>query len=56
MASASPKSPSWDDLFDLAAGQDGLFSTAQAAERGLVPKAELARLTWPVRAAAGRAS
>jgi predicted transcriptional regulator of viral defense system len=38
MASVSPKTPSWDDLFDLAAGQDGLFSTAQAAEAGYSPQ------------------
>lgn len=38
MARASPKTPSWDDLFDLAAGQDGLFSTAQAAEAGYSPQ------------------
>ena len=38
MARARPKSPSWDDLFDLAAGQDGLFSTAQAAEAGYSPQ------------------
>jgi predicted transcriptional regulator of viral defense system len=38
MARASPKAPSWDDLFDLAAGQDGLFSTAQAAEAGYSPQ------------------
>jgi predicted transcriptional regulator of viral defense system len=38
MTSASPTTPSWDDLFDLAAGQDGLFSTAQAAEAGYSPQ------------------
>jgi predicted transcriptional regulator of viral defense system len=38
MARASPKTPSWGDLFDLAAGQDGLFSTAQAAEAGYSPQ------------------
>ena len=36
--SASPTTPSWDELFDLAAGQDGLFSTAQAAEAGYSPQ------------------
>ena len=38
MGGASPTTPSWDDLFDLAAGQDGLFSTAQAAEAGYSPQ------------------
>jgi predicted transcriptional regulator of viral defense system len=38
MARAHAKPPSWDDLFDLAAGQDGLFSTAQAAEAGYSPQ------------------
>ncbi len=38
MARVRPKSPSWDDLFDLAVGQDGLFSTAQAAEAGYSPQ------------------
>jgi len=38
MTRARPKAPSWDDLFDLAAGQDGLFSTAQAAEAGYSPQ------------------
>jgi predicted transcriptional regulator of viral defense system len=28
------KTPSWDDLFDLAASQEGLFTTSQAAEAG----------------------
>jgi predicted transcriptional regulator of viral defense system len=35
---ADSKSPSWDDLFDLAVGQDGLFSTAQAAQAGFSPQ------------------
>jgi len=30
--------PSWDELFDRAAGQEGLFSTAQAAEAGYSPQ------------------
>jgi predicted transcriptional regulator of viral defense system len=38
MVSASPKSPNWDDLFDLAASQDGLFSTSQAGEAGYSPQ------------------
>jgi predicted transcriptional regulator of viral defense system len=38
MARVRPKTPSWDHLFDLAAGQDGLFSTAQAAEAGYSPQ------------------
>jgi predicted transcriptional regulator of viral defense system len=38
MANASPKPPSWDDLFELAASQDGLFSTSQAADAGYSPQ------------------
>jgi len=38
MARARAKVPSWDDLFDLAASQDGLFSTSQAAEAGYSPQ------------------
>jgi predicted transcriptional regulator of viral defense system len=30
--------PSWDDLYDQAASQDGLFSTSQAAEAGYSPQ------------------
>jgi predicted transcriptional regulator of viral defense system len=33
-----PSNPSWDHLFDLAAGQEGLFSTTQAAEAGYSPQ------------------
>ena len=38
MASKRARSPSWDDLFDLAASQEGLFSTAQAAQAGYSPQ------------------
>jgi len=38
MARVRPKTPSWDDLFDLAASQDGLFSITQAAEAGYSPQ------------------
>lgn len=38
MARARPRNPSWDDLFDRAAGQEGLFSTAQAAAAGYSPQ------------------
>lgn len=38
MVGAGPKSPRWDDLFDLAASQDGLFSTVQAGEAGYSPQ------------------
>ncbi len=30
--------PSWDALFEVASGQDGLFTTAQAAEAGYSPQ------------------
>jgi predicted transcriptional regulator of viral defense system len=36
--SKRPTAPSWDSLFDVAAGQEGLFSTAQAAEAGYSPQ------------------
>jgi predicted transcriptional regulator of viral defense system len=38
MAHPRSRRPSWDDLFDLAAGQEGLFSIAQAAEAGYSPQ------------------
>jgi predicted transcriptional regulator of viral defense system len=34
----SPQHPDWDRLFELAAGQDGLFTTQQAAEFGYSPQ------------------
>lgn len=33
-----PHRPDWDRLFELAAGQDGLFTTQQAAEFGYSPQ------------------
>jgi predicted transcriptional regulator of viral defense system len=38
MARPHPKHPTWDDLYDRAASQDGLFSTVQAAEAGYSPQ------------------
>lgn len=38
MRRVRPKSPNWDDLFNLAASQEGLFSTTQAAEAGYSPQ------------------
>ena len=38
MARALPKGPSWDDLYDQAASQDGLFSTSQSAAVGYSPQ------------------
>jgi predicted transcriptional regulator of viral defense system len=38
MPRSRPKGPDWDRLFDLAAGQDGLFSTSQAGEAGYSPQ------------------
>ncbi len=35
---ASPNHPSWDRLFETAAGQAGLFTTQQAAEAGYSPQ------------------
>lgn len=34
----APKGPVWDDLYDQAASQDGLFSTSQAAAVGYSPQ------------------
>jgi len=34
MSDATTKSPNWDQLFETAAAQDGLFTTQQAAEAG----------------------
>lgn len=38
MREASPKSPDWDRLFEIAAAQEGLFTTQQAAEAGYSPQ------------------
>jgi len=37
-ASTRAESPSWDALFDVASEQEGLFTTAQAAEAGYSPQ------------------
>jgi predicted transcriptional regulator of viral defense system len=37
-AAFSPQNPSWDQLYQTAAGQDGLFTTAQAAAAGYSPE------------------
>ena len=37
-ASTRAESPSWDDLFEVASGQEGLFTTAQAADAGYSPQ------------------
>jgi len=34
----APTAPDWDRLFDFAVGQDGLFTTRQAAEAGYSPQ------------------
>ncbi len=34
MVRAAPKLPNWDQLFGIAAGQEGVFTTQQAAEAG----------------------
>ena len=34
MSEATGRSPNWDHLFEIAAAQDGLFTTRQAAEAG----------------------
>ena len=36
--SASDPRPDWDRLFEMAAGQEGLFTTRQAAEAGYSPQ------------------
>ena len=38
MAEAPPSRPDWDRLFETAAGQEGLFTTPQAAEAGYSPQ------------------
>ncbi|MFO0696955.1 MAG: type IV toxin-antitoxin system AbiEi family antitoxin domain-containing protein [Polyangiales bacterium] len=38
MKEATGSSPDWDRLFDIAAAQDGLFTTRQAAEAGYSPQ------------------
>jgi predicted transcriptional regulator of viral defense system len=35
---ATDKSPDWDHIFEIAAAQDGLFTTQQAAEAGYSPQ------------------
>jgi len=35
---ATIQSPNWDQLFEIAAAQDGLFTTQQAAEAGYSPQ------------------
>lgn len=38
MAEVSHRLPDWDRLFEIAAAQDGLFTTRQAAEAGYSPQ------------------
>lgn len=38
MSQATIRSPDWDQLFEVAAAQDGLFTTQQAAEVGYSPQ------------------
>lgn len=38
MAEATTTSPDWDRLFEIAAAQDGIFTTQQAAEAGYSPQ------------------
>ena len=38
MSEATTRSPDWDHLFEIAAAQDGLFTTLQAAEAGYSPQ------------------
>jgi predicted transcriptional regulator of viral defense system len=38
MDPATTSSPDWDQLFEIAAAQDGLFTTQQAAEAGYSPQ------------------
>lgn len=38
MTAALPQRPDWDRLYEMAAAQGGLFSTAQAAEAGYSPQ------------------
>lgn len=38
MSEAVARSPDWDHLFEIAAAQDGLFATQQAAEAGYSPQ------------------
>ncbi|MCK5689160.1 type IV toxin-antitoxin system AbiEi family antitoxin domain-containing protein, partial [Myxococcota bacterium] len=38
MGSYSTKKPDWDQLFEIAAQQDGLFTTKQAAQSGYSPQ------------------
>jgi len=38
MSEVTTKSPDWDHLFEIAAAQDGLFTTQQAAEAGYSPQ------------------
>jgi predicted transcriptional regulator of viral defense system len=38
MSEATTRSPDWDHLFEIAAAQDGLFTTLQAAQAGYSPQ------------------
>lgn len=38
MSDATARSPDWDHLFEIAAAQDGLFTTQQAAAAGYSPQ------------------
>jgi predicted transcriptional regulator of viral defense system len=38
VTSTDPEQPNWDRLFETALGQEGLFTTAQAAEAGYSPQ------------------
>jgi predicted transcriptional regulator of viral defense system len=45
MAATQPHRPDWDRLFEIAAAQEGLFSTQQAAEAGYSPQLLLHHLS-----------
>lgn len=38
MRASTARAPSWDDLFEIAAAQEGLFTTKQAADAGYSPQ------------------
>jgi predicted transcriptional regulator of viral defense system len=45
MAATQPHRPDWDRLYEIAAAQEGLFSTQQAAEAGYSPQLLLHHLS-----------
>jgi predicted transcriptional regulator of viral defense system len=45
MAATQPQRPDWDHLYEIAAAQEGLFSTQQAAEAGYSPQLLLHHLS-----------